>query len=184
MSCLYLHYTNQLLRCTVIKSTLEHMSISNMRFRLHKLIADFVGAQQFEQIDRGEMWLDEDFRIAFLKCDLVFTRANDRILVEGVINTSAEVQCVRSLNLFYLPITTALDDVAFAIPGQLSAIQEGLPRIDSELWVDVTEQIREAIVMALPINPISPEYQSGPVLDTLIGDDEKEWLTIKWSNGR
>ena len=115
------------------------MSISNMRFRLHKLIADFVGAQQFEQIDRGEIWLDEDFR---------------------------------------------LDDVAFAIPGQLSAIQEGLPRIDSELWVDVTEQIREAIVMALPINPISPEYQSGPVLDTLIGDDEKEWLTIKWSNGR
>ncbi|MCW1967026.1 MAG: DUF177 domain-containing protein [Anaerolineae bacterium] len=160
------------------------MSISNMRFRLHKLIANYVGAEQFEQIDRGEMWLDEDLRVAFLKCDLTFIRAKDRILTEGVIETSVEVQCVRSLNLFYLPITTSLEDVAYAVPGQQSAIQEGLPRIDNELWVDVSEQIRDAIIMALPINPISPEYQSNEALGALIDDSEKEWLTIKWSNGR
>jgi uncharacterized metal-binding protein YceD (DUF177 family) len=165
-------------------ASLECVLISNMRFRLHKLVAAPIGARQYEQINRGETWLDDDLHLAYLKCDLTFTHSNDRILADGTIDTAVELQCVRSLNLFDLPLTIHLEDVAYAIPGAYSPVtgEDPMPKLDSDLYINVKEAIREAIIMALPINPISPQYQNEDALETLIDDKDKEWLTIKWAN--
>lgn len=158
--------------------------IFNMRFRLHKLLTAAVGTQQLERIDRAENWLDDDLRLAYLKADLKFTRANDRILLNGTIDAAPEVQCVRSLELFDLPLTVELEDAAFALPGQyVNDGGEPLPRMRDDCYVDVSEIIREAIITAIPINPVHPQFDKDTSqLDQLIGEADREWLNVKWAD--
>jgi hypothetical protein len=36
--------------------------------------------------------------------------------------------------------------------------------------------------MAIPINPISPQYQDNGVLSGLVDEDNSDWLTVKWAD--
>jgi uncharacterized metal-binding protein YceD (DUF177 family) len=151
-----------------------------MRFRLNKLLGAPVGTRQVEVLDRGRTWLDDELQVAYLRGELTFTRTNENILVEGTIDTATNVQCVRSLENFELPLSVTLDDVAFTLPGYPAPEPDRRMRDDGH--IDLTETIREAIIMAIPINPISPEYQNTDALDPLMNEDDSDWLTVRWAN--
>ena len=151
-----------------------------MRFRLNKLLGAPVGTRQFEQLDRGRTWLDDEVQVVYLRGELTFTRTNENILVEGSIDSACDVQCVRSLETFELPLKITLDDVAFTLPG-FKPVDEDR-RIRDDGYIDLTETIRELIIMTIPINPIHPRYQNNERLGELIGDDDSDWLTIKWAH--
>jgi uncharacterized metal-binding protein YceD (DUF177 family) len=157
-----------------------------MRFRLNKLLGAPVGARQYEQLDRGRTWLDEELQVAYLRGELTFTRTNENILVEGSIDSACDVQCVRSLEMFELPLTISLEDVAFSLPG--FAPPEADRRIRDDGYIDLTETIRELIIMTMPINPIHPRYERTDALADLMDSDDADWLTVKWAdpddNGR
>src|SRR5437016_4974716 len=122
-----------------------------MRFRLNKLLGAPVGTRQIEQLDRGRTWLDDELQVAYLRGEIIFTRTNENVLVEGTIESATNVQCVRSLETFELPLSIILDDVAFTLPGFPAA--EPDRRIREDGHIDLTETIRELIIMAIPINP-------------------------------
>jgi uncharacterized metal-binding protein YceD (DUF177 family) len=65
------------------------------------------------------------------------------LLIEGKLSTIVKAQCVRSLEWFELPIEVA----------DFKSHQPDLK--DDE--VDLTEEIREDILILLPANPISPK---------------------------
>lgn len=150
-----------------------------MRFRLNKLLGAPVGTRQYEQLDRGPTWFDDELHVTYLRGDLTFTRTNESILVEGVIEFATNVQCVRSLELFELPITIALDDVSFSLPGFTPPELDR--RIRDDGYIDLTETLRELIIMNIPINPIHPRFENTDALVDLTDGDDADWLTVKWA---
>ena len=151
-----------------------------MRFRLNKLLGAPVGTRQYEQLDRGRTWLDDDLQVAYLRGELTFTRTVESILVEGDIESATQVQCVRSLDLFEIPLSFSLEDVEFTLPGY--PVSEPDRRIREDGYIDLTETLRELIIMAIPINPIHPRYQNAETLHELTDEDDSEWLTIQWAD--
>jgi uncharacterized protein len=151
-----------------------------MRFRLNKLLGAPVGTRQVEVLDRGRTWLDDDLQVAYLRGEITFTRTNESILVEGTIDTATNVQCVRSLETFELPLSITLDDVVLSLPGFPAAEPDRRVREDGH--IDLTETVRELIIMAIPINPISPAYQESDSLTDLLDGDDSDWLTVRWAD--
>ena len=159
-----------------------------MRYRLHKLIAASMGSRQIEKLDQGPTWLDDELQVAYISGTLTFTRMADRILLEGVLASATTLQCVRSLEMFELPLTSIIDDVELGIHGvQLppDVDSTNMPKIDKEYWVDLTEPIREAIITAIPINPVSPKYLNAAAAQALlaqqVADENSDWLTVRWA---
>jgi uncharacterized metal-binding protein YceD (DUF177 family) len=150
-----------------------------MRFRLNKLLGAPVGTRQMEQLDRGPTWLDDELQVAFLRGELTFTRTNDSVLVEGTIDTATRVQCVRSLETFEIPLSIDLEDVAFTLPG--FSAPEPDRRIREDGHIDLTDTIRELVILAIPINPINPKYADVEALPGVLAEDDSEWLTVKWA---
>jgi uncharacterized metal-binding protein YceD (DUF177 family) len=153
-----------------------------MRFRLHKLLDAPVGTRQHERIDRATTWLDDELKLTFLRGDVTFTRGGDRIIVEGSFETATTVQCVRSLEMFEMALQFNLEDAAFRLPGFHVPGEPELRKLAGDLWVDLTENIREGVVMAIPMNPVHPDYQDPDALSRLVNADEQDWLTVKWAS--
>ena len=151
-----------------------------MRFRLHKLIFAPVGSRQVEQLDRGPTWLDDDLKVSYLHGDITFTRTNDRVLVEGVIESATQVQCSRSLDMFEIPLTVPLDDVAFFLPGVYTP--ESDRRLRDDGLIDLTDTLREHIILAIPMNPVSPNYRNDAEASQLVDQEDTDWLQVKWAN--
>jgi hypothetical protein len=156
------------------------VTLLRMRFRVHKLIHAPVGAHQEETLERGVTWFDDTLRVDFIEGDFRFTRAQIGILAEGEFDTQTSVQCVRSLDLFDLPLRIQLEDVVFRLPGQLPIDEDDeTPQVDEAGWIDLTETLREHILLAIPINPISPQYQNDDALKKLVDDENADWLTVR-----
>ena len=152
-----------------------------MRFRLNQLLGAPVGTRQIESLSRGRTWLDDELQVAYLRGEITFTRTNESILVEGTLYTATNVQCVRSLETFELPLSITFDDVVLSLPGFPAPEPDWRVREDGH--IDLTETIRELIIMAIPINPISPKYQDPHELPELLGDEgESDWLTVRWAD--
>lgn len=161
-----------------------------MRYRLHKLLHAPVGSTQVEYLDRGPTRFDVDLSVDFLRGTLTFTRLNEAIMLDGAIETQMKAQCVRSLADFDLCLSVPLENILYSLPQFPTADAElGLQleldrRVSDDGWIDLTESLREEIIMAIPINPINPIYANANETHPLreLEADNQEWLTIKWSN--
>lgn len=155
-----------------------------MRYRLHKLIGAPVGKTHFEQLDRGPTKFDDDLQVNFLRGTLTFTRLNNAILVNGVLETEVNAQDVRTLENFGLCLRVPLEDLVYSLPDEFDPVTDDLDRqISDDGWIDLTEAIREEIIMAIPINPVNPAHAGDD--DTAVSDvlqENNDWLSIKWNN--
>lgn len=152
-----------------------------MRFRVTKLINATVGTRQSERLEQSETRFAGELRVDYLLGDITFTRTHIGIIVEGDIEAQTAVQCVRSLEWFDLPLSFALEDALFTPLNQAPIEQDDDRIIGDDGMIDLTETLRQHIVLALPINPISPKYRDSATLSALVGDEDAEWLTVKWS---
>ncbi len=161
-----------------------------MRFRVSKLLHAVVGASLTESFDADSVWLDDETRLDNATAALTFTRMNDSIMVEGRIEGAVKVQCARSLELFDFPIATELEDVFFALPRhrltENPLEDDELHHVTDDGFIDLTEPAREHVLMAIPIDPISPAFRDDQNaqanMEKLLGEDSADWLKINWSD--
>ncbi|MCX6018341.1 MAG: DUF177 domain-containing protein [Chloroflexi bacterium] len=156
-----------------------------MRFRLHKLVSGPVGKTQHEILNIGPTRFDEDLCVAYLRGPIEFVRINDSVLVSGRVQTTTTVQCVRSLEDFEMLIAIEFKGIAYALPGaQVDEVDEADRLVADDGWLDLTEMLREEIVMAIPINPISPRYSDTALAalpdEVKLDDEDRDWLTVRW----
>jgi uncharacterized metal-binding protein YceD (DUF177 family) len=155
-----------------------------MRYRLHKLIGGPVGKTHVEHLDRGPTKFDDDLQVNTLRGTLTFTRLNRAIMVSGDLETEVTVQDARTLEDFGLCLRVTLDDILFSPPGEFDlATDEPDRQVSDDGWIDLTETIREEIIMAIPINPINPARAGAE--DALVSDvlqENDDWLSVKWNN--
>jgi len=96
--------------------------------------------------------------------ELMVTRAGSEILVTGSAEAPLELECVRSGQFF----STILRESAFLRDFSIEEIGGDL---------DLTDEVREAVLLQLPNYPVSPEAQSDefelPTLPSELTDDEE-----------
>ncbi len=71
-------------------------------------------------------------------------------------------------------------------PSTLVTTSKPWQRIGEDGWIDLTETLREEIIMAIPINPIHPEYAeiTSDELLSALDEDDRAWINIRLSNSR
>ncbi len=155
-----------------------------MRYRLHKLLYGPVGSTQVEYLERGPTKFDDELRVPYLRGTFEFVRLSDAVLLRGSVETEVPVQCVRSLEDFDLCLRVPLDDILLSLPQYPYSDADPNRRISDDGWIDLTETLREEIIMAIPINPIHPQYASASTADLLsaLDEDDRDWLTVHLSN--
>ena len=155
-----------------------------MRYRLHKLLYGPVGSTQVEHLERGPTKFDDDLRVPYLRGAFEFVRLSHAVLLRGSLETEVPVQCVRSLEDFNLCLRISLDDILLGLPQYPTSDADPARRISDDGWIDLSETLREEIIMAIPINPIHPKYAKASTADLLdaLGEDDRDWLTLNLSN--
>lgn len=83
-----------------------------------------------------------------IRYDLSVALASDQVIVSGSVEVPAELLCVRCAELF----STKLGDSSFL---RTYEIEEGMES------VDVTEDIREAILLSIPVHPACGADEKG-----------------------
>ncbi|MCS6773095.1 MAG: DUF177 domain-containing protein [Anaerolineae bacterium] len=154
-----------------------------MRYRLHKLLHEPVGSRQSASLDQGAFAFDETLHVPFLRGEFLFTRLSRAILVQGQIETQVTLQCVRSLERFDLPLKVALEGVLFSLPN--FPAEEPSRQVSDDGWIDLTETLREEIILSMPTNPIHPKFvHADPrdLLSELEVEEAADWLSIKLAN--
>lgn len=99
-----------------------------------------------------------------IRYELTATRTGTEVLVTGTAEAPMELECVRSGQFF----STILRESAFLRDFSIEESGDEL---------DLTEEVREAVLLQLPNYPVSPEAQSDefelPSLPSRLTDDEE-----------
>jgi uncharacterized protein len=123
-----------------------------MRLDVSHLLKAPIGARDVMHLELGPATLDEDLDISYLRGDISLTRTTDGLLVEGQLETALDVECVRCLALFSLPLKLQVDDLVFALPQTPSHVSEY--RISEQGWINAARAFREQIVLHIPFNSV------------------------------
>ncbi|MCS7057153.1 MAG: DUF177 domain-containing protein [Thermoflexales bacterium] len=157
-----------------------------MRYRLHKLLYGPVGSTQVERLERGPTKFDDDLQVPYLRGAFEFVRLSHVVLLRGSVETEVPVRCVRSLEDFNLCLKVPLEDILFGLPQYPHSDADPDRQIGDDGWVDLTETLREEIIMAIPINPVHPKYVTASPADLLsaLDEDDRDWLTVHLNNSQ
>lgn len=99
--------------------------------------------------------------------EMTLTRTNRSILIQGTLTVNAEMTCSRCLKLFKNKLTLFIEEEYFPIIDVITGIRLPEPEeedsftIDEHHVLDLTEAIRQYIVIALPMKPVCKEECAG-----------------------
>lgn len=140
------------------------------------LLAD-VGSTRKVEVELTSFPLDETQVARNVVGDIRLIRLNSGILAQGSVEGSVEIECVRCLNLFEQPFTARFTEQFRETTAILGGRGATPPRDDDE-WdegelelafeindaheLDLTELLRQWIVLALPMTPICGPDCPGP----------------------
>ena len=94
-------------------------------------------------------------------------RTDRGILVKATLHTEVEVTCSRCLSLFSCPLALNIEEEYFPVTDVVSGISVSLPEepgcftIDEHHELDLTEAIRQYVLLAVPMKPICREDCAG-----------------------
>ncbi|MBA7552431.1 hypothetical protein ES705_44992 [subsurface metagenome] len=95
------------------------------------------------------------------------TRTHRGILVKGALHTEVEVTCSRCLSLFSRPLALNIEEEYFPIIDVSSGAPLSLPEepgcftIDEHHILDLTEAMRQYMLLAIPMKPLCREDCAG-----------------------
>lgn len=112
-----------------------------------------------------------------IEVELTATKTGDEIIVQGMLSTVAGMDCSRCLERFERPVGSKLQFVVQLL--EISAPQDSddedfviLPKTIQEY--DLSERVREAILLELPLKPLCTESCLGlcPLCGTNLNESE------------
>ncbi len=94
-------------------------------------------------------------------------RTNRGILVKGTLHSEVKSICSRCLNLFNCPLTINIEEEYFPITDIVSGASLPTPEepdsftIDEHHALDLTEAIRQYVILAIPMKPLCRQDCAG-----------------------
>ncbi len=131
-----------------------------MQFNVAHLLKGSVGTTQVYTLDTPIATLEET------KTDRVCGRiqlmhVNDGVWVSGLLDANAVCSCSRCLQDFHLTLRCQLDevysqvvDVATGAPLPISPDADSDFTIDDHHILDITEAVRQSVIVAIPMKPL------------------------------
>ena len=99
--------------------------------------------------------------------EVTLTHTGRGVLVKGALHTEVEVTCGRCLNLFGCPLALNIEEEYFPITDVVSGAllpspeEPGCFTIDERHILDLTEAIRQYMLLAIPMKPLCGEDCAG-----------------------
>ncbi|MFQ5886704.1 MAG: DUF177 domain-containing protein [Anaerolineae bacterium] len=130
-----------------------------MRFNVAQLLKRPTGSSRRYQIREGIEGIDPGLIIREpLAGQIEMVRTADGILVRGELTTAVELQCDRCLEPFIQKVEFKVEEefhptIDMSTEAQLPYDEEAT-RIDEHHILDLTELIRQRILLALPMHPV------------------------------
>lgn len=133
-----------------------------MQYNVAQLLKEHTGASRKYLVDVELADIDEDLRLrAPARGEITLIRTTDGVLATGVLSTSVEITCDRCLEPFVAPVEINLEEDFVAtvdvMTGAAREMEDGADRatfIDGQHMLDLTEVVRQDILLALPMHPV------------------------------
>ena len=137
-----------------------------MQFHVAQLLKEHTGAvRRFQMNEPIRQLSAEDMTIeAPLTGEVSLMRDTDGILVTGHLETEVSVPCARCLEPVTVPVEMELEEQYYPTidveTGHKIPVPEDADsdtRIDSHHILDITELVRQSLLLAVPLAPVHPE---------------------------
>lgn len=133
-----------------------------MRFNVAQLLKAPVGANRQHEIEDHITGIDSDLEpVKPLVGKVRFLRTSDGILVTGRLHTEVRVSCRRCLQVFDVPVDFDLEeefrpflDVSTGTVLSVGVGDNADTTIDSHHMLDLSEVVRQNLVLAIPMSPL------------------------------
>lgn len=133
-----------------------------MRFNVAQLLKEHSGETRQHTLHENIETLDPDVHpLSALDGAVQFIRTTEGILVTGALHCSLELECARCLEPFSFPLRFALEEefrptIDITTGATLPRTEDDEPatQIDARHELDLTEVMRQNILLALPPHPI------------------------------
>ncbi|HEY0071398.1 MAG TPA: DUF177 domain-containing protein [Chloroflexia bacterium] len=151
-------------------------SNGDLVFNVAQLLKERVGSTRRFHFDTPNLALDEDpgegetLHAQDVHGDVKVTRLADSLLVQGDIEAGVLLECSRCLEKFTRPVDARLEeqflptiDVETGAPVRREEFEENdlAFEIDPNHLMDLTEPVRQALLVALPMKPLCREDCKG-----------------------
>lgn len=133
-------------------------------------IAQHVGKQMSYEVDEPASSITDVEVLRPIRGSLRFTNTGDLLLVRGFLHTSVELECSRCLRLFEMPLRCEVEEQVelralaarpFEHPQVTIIPEEGDTLFLDGNILDLTELIRQMLLVSLPIKPLHDEACKG-----------------------
>ncbi|GHO43420.1 YceD family protein [Ktedonospora formicarum] len=139
-----------------------------MIFNVAQLLKSLVGASLESDFREEDIQLDEDLKvIGPIAGHARMRHINQGILVDGWVDLTLELTCTRCLKSFEQPMHVPFEerfyptvDVVTGFPVEAEDAEEAFP-IDDHHLVDLTEPIRQQVILAIPTVTLCREDCAG-----------------------
>lgn len=133
-----------------------------MRYNVSQLLREHVGATRHYQLHQDISDIDPSLKpLTAVNGNVDMIRTNDGILVRANLYTNVELTCSRCLTQFAIPVRFKIEEEF--LPTLDITTGARLPKtddtdeatlIDSHHLLDLTEVLRQDLILALPIVPV------------------------------
>ena len=122
-----------------------------VRFDVSALTGAPVGTTLALDVDAGPQSLT-DLAVDFFRGTTQVTRVQGGLLVQGTVESQLELECVRCLEPFMLPLVLELEEV-FQLAGTRPRPEMPYSTSDNG-WLDLTPLLREQSWLSIPMKPL------------------------------
>lgn len=151
--------------------------VNDTRLNVASLLLEEVGSTRDIALTHSSFHLDDDLIARGVIADLSLTRLEDGLLAKGDIRGTVELECARCLNLYDQPFKTRFTEQFRQTVDVRSGSGESHSRpaseaqdtddelifeIDDAHELDLTEMLRQNILLTLPMRPDCGENCPGP----------------------
>jgi uncharacterized protein len=134
----------------------------DMRINVARLLKHSPGTARWYDLSAEIQGIDADLKIESpLTGHLKMIRTTEGVLVTGSLQTTVELQCCRCLEPFLAPIELEVEeefhpsvDIRTGAALPVTDADEEATTIDEHHVLDLTEIVRQAIFLALPMHPL------------------------------
>lgn len=135
-----------------------------MLYNVAQLMKAGVGTSLEAEIHEEQVQLDADLKvIGPLNGHVRMRRINQGLLVDGWVDLTLELSCSRCLKEFEQPLHVTFEEVFYPTVDVITGIhlppfdEEEIFPIDERHLVDLTEAIRQEVLLAIPMVPLCRE---------------------------
>jgi len=124
------------------------MKLSRLRFNFGFLLEADHGTSRLIELDYPSVQLSDDVTLAPLRGSITATRTTEGVYLQGHLESSMAMECVRCLEEAIVPVEVSIDELYYYPPH---AAPEGEARVGEDGMIDLAPLVRELSLLSVPI---------------------------------